>query len=79
MSGRSPDYILSILDKETDERGRVGVAWNNPSGSIGIVLNTRVVITANKNLVLTLFPNTPYEERSQAASKDQLSNDDNPF
>lgn len=76
MSGRSPDYILSAMDKETDEKGRVGVAWLNTNGSIGIVLNPRVVLTASKNLVLNLFPNTPYEERSETAGKEKYTTED---
>ena len=54
--GKKPDYRLSALDKSTDDRGQIGVAWKNTNGSISIVLNPWVQISANRDMVLMLFP-----------------------
>lgn len=53
---RTPEWNVAILNKATEERGRVGVAWNNEDGSIGIVLNPCVVLRSSPDLVITLFP-----------------------
>ena len=54
---RTPDYNVKVLDKATNEKGRIGAGWINEDGSISIVLNTFVVITSSPNLVITLFSN----------------------
>ncbi len=55
--GRRPDYILSALCKRTELRGRVGAAWVNEDGTLSIKLNAFVVLSANDDLVITLFEN----------------------
>lgn len=54
-----PNYNLAYLNKKTDERGKVGVGWANPNGSITVKLNPCVVLSAVdlRECVLTLFPN----------------------
>jgi hypothetical protein len=54
---RKPDYILSYLNKDTQEKGRLGQAWLNADKSISIQLNPKVWIEQNKNEALRLFPN----------------------
>lgn len=56
--GRTPEWIVSVLDKQTDKKGRVGVAWDNEDGSISIKFNICTVIdTRTQDLLITLFPN----------------------
>lgn len=52
----NPHWDLRFLNKRTDEKGQVGVAWNNDDGSIRIRLNTAVVLQGNADHILTLFP-----------------------
>lgn len=56
MSGRKPDYRLGAMNKSTDEKANVGAAWANDDGSLSVVLHPFVTLRADKNLVLTLFP-----------------------
>lgn len=56
MAGRKPDYRMHALKKGTDEKNRVGGAWANEDGSISIRLDAFVVLQADPDLVLTLFP-----------------------
>lgn len=59
MAGRSPDYFLAALDKETDDRNnRIGAAWEEDDGSIAIKLDHFVQLKGDRNLLLKLFPNT---------------------
>ena len=75
--GRKPDYNLSMLDKVTDMRGQVGVAWNNPNGTIAIRLNPCVVLDgSNKELVLTLFPNEQDRNAAKSRSTAAVAMDD---
>lgn len=56
--GNKPDWRLSGLDKNSEVKGNIGVAWTKPDGSISIKLNPFVMLNgANDGLVLTLFPN----------------------
>lgn len=68
--GRSPDYTLSALDKQTEVKGQIGVAWINDDGRISIKLNPFLVLdTFRMDLTLSLFPNdrkTPYAEPADA-------------
>jgi len=59
--GRKPEWELRYLNKETDEKGKVGVGWDNEGGSIRIALNTKVVIQADPSCILTLFPFREYQ------------------
>lgn len=57
-SGRKPDYRVGALNKETDEKGTVGAAWQNKDGTISVVLNAFVTLPiGGPHLLITLFPN----------------------
>lgn len=53
---RKPDFDVCVLDKNTDERAKVGGGWLNEKGQISIKLNLCTVIHAREGLVITLFP-----------------------
>ena len=55
MSTRSPDFDLTVWNKETNAKGRVGAAWVNEDNSISIVLNPCVVLVPDKNINIRLF------------------------
>lgn len=55
-SGKKPTYDVSILNKVTGQKGKVGAAWFNDNGRISIKLNPCVVLASDPNLVITLFP-----------------------
>lgn len=63
--GRQPDWDFRFLDKATDEKGKVGVGWTNADGSIRIKLNTRVILEAGPDCILTLFPDDRPERVQQ--------------
>lgn len=54
---RKPDYIVKALDKQTDDKARVGAAWQNPDGTVSVVLNSFTVLKGGKETLITLFPN----------------------
>lgn len=58
--GRPPDFVLKIMDKGSGRTfPRVGAAWNNPNGSIGIVFDSFFQLPsypANQSMSYTLFP-----------------------
>lgn len=61
--GRKPEWIVSVLDKNTEKRGPVGAGWDNDDGSISIRFHMCTVIdTRTQDLVITLFPNKPRGE-----------------
>lgn len=60
-TGRTPDYDLVVMNKTTQQKGKVGAAWKNNDGRIGIVLNPCVVLSADPNLVIALFVKHSYE------------------
>lgn len=57
MAGRQPDFHVHAMDKRTDEKARVGAAWQNENGSISVVLNPFTVLASTPNLVITMFVN----------------------
>lgn len=57
------------MDKTTDERTNAGAGWLNPDGSITIRLNPAVVLQANPNHVITVFPVEKQNELDTAASR----------
>jgi len=59
--GSRPDWEFRFLNKATDEKGQVGVGWNNADGSIRVKLNTRVVLEAGPDCILTLFVFRDYQ------------------
>lgn len=62
MATRRPDYRIAALNKETDAKGNIGVAWKNEDGSIGVVFNPFVTVPVGNNFVITMFPNEPFKE-----------------
>jgi len=58
MSGKKPTHELCVKDLETQDRGRIGVAWENEDGSFTIKLHPCTSITYDnvKNKALSLFP-----------------------
>lgn len=50
-----PDYRLHALNKESQEKNRIGAGWINDDGSISIRLDAFVKLEAGPNLVLTMF------------------------
>jgi len=56
MAGRTPDFVLKALNKETDKKGKVGAAWENDDRSVSISLDPFVVLSGQDSIVLTLFP-----------------------
>jgi hypothetical protein len=87
--GNRPDWELRYLNKDTDEKGQVGVGWNNEDGSIRVRLNTRVTLCAGPECILTLFKFRDYQgipagtKRGDAFPKDykptQSEIDERPF
>lgn len=58
MKKRKPDFWFKAMNKNTNQKAKVGAAWQNQDGSISIDLNPFVVLSAPvaTDLVLTLFP-----------------------
>ncbi len=56
QKGRTPDYTLTALSKDTDRKGKVGAGWKNADGSISIVLNCFVTLEAQDGTILRLWP-----------------------
>ena len=54
--GGKPHYRVAALDKKTDDKAPIGAAWVNADGTISVILNPFVTIRADKNLLITLFP-----------------------
>lgn len=53
---RTPDFQVAALNKKTDEKSNVGVAWKNDDGTISIILNSFVSLPGGKDMLITLFP-----------------------
>jgi hypothetical protein len=64
---RTPHYHFHAMDKERDEKSRVGAAWKNDDGSITIKLDNFVHLIGNRDLVLRLFPNDKQRFVARAA------------
>lgn len=64
--GAQPDWTVAALDKQTEVRGNIGVAWTQPDGRISIKLNPFLVLdTFKQDLAISLFPrdqDRPYAE-----------------
>lgn len=56
---RRPDYNVSVMNKDTDKKGNIGVAWKKEDGTITIKLNPFVVLDFSENLIVILFPVAP--------------------
>lgn len=69
--GRTPDYDLSALDKDTERRGQIGVGWDNEDGSISIRLNMNVVIDSRtQDLLITLFRRQESHKKRRGRDED---------
>lgn len=64
--GRSPDFIVKAMNKDTDQKRKVGAAWANEDGTISIDLDAFTVLStvANPNIHITLFPNDEKETKN---------------
>ncbi len=71
MAGK-PDYRVKALNKNTEEKGELGVAWKNPEGHITIVFNPFVVVPTGKDFVITMFPNTPFPGSSKQGEQEEI-------
>lgn len=56
---RTPDYDVKAMNKDTDEKRRIGAGWKNGDGSITIVLDAFTTLQSAPALIITLFPRTP--------------------
>lgn len=58
--GRRPDYNVSVVVKDSDVKGSIGVAWKSDDfekdGRISIRLNPFVNLVSSPGLYVTLFP-----------------------
>ena len=62
---RPPDYKVQALCKKTELRGNIGVAWNQPDGSIQIKLNAFTVLdTGDHDFVISLFKNDQWPKKN---------------
>jgi hypothetical protein len=75
--GKPPDYNLSILNVETQQRNHsCGAAWNNDDGSIQITLNYGIVLRSDEAIRIRLFPNDrkhPAKSKSKPEYKDEYA------
>ena len=53
---RKPDFWLKAMNKDTNEKRKVGAAWKNQDGSISIDIDSFTVLNSSPSLFLTLFP-----------------------
>lgn len=67
-----PDYVISVLDKDTDEKGEVGAAWINDDGSIGIKFNPFIEhIPHGDRYAISLFSNNRDDDRRQRSRDEE--------
>lgn len=62
---RKPDYWMKAMNKDTNEKRKIGAAWLNPDKSISIDIDSFTTIESSPSLVITLFPidrSKKYEE-----------------
>lgn len=53
--GRTPDYVVKAMDRDTDRAMRIGAAWKNDNGSISVDLDVFVHLDGSKRPIITLF------------------------
>lgn len=54
--GRTPDYNVKAMMKDTGTKTRIGAAWINPNGTISMVLDPFISLQSSPALLITLFP-----------------------
>ena len=73
--GRKPTHWVTVKDKPPGKGvTRIGSAWAEEDGSIGITLGPCVVLTSESNVTIKLWP-----ANSTPKNKDTLKEDDPPF
>ena len=73
--GRRPDYNVNAWNHNTDEKGRIGAAWANDDGTIGVKLNPFVRLDLSDDIQIMLFPRDSPEEftdDNEEASRDDF-------
>lgn len=53
---RKPDYWVKAMNKDTNEKRKIGAAWVNSDGSISVDIDAFTVLQSSPSLVVTLFP-----------------------
>lgn len=55
---RRPDFRVTALDRKTEHKGEIGVAWLEADGSISVRLNFLTVIDMRtQDLIIKMWPN----------------------
>ena len=66
-TGNAPDYDIRALDKTTGEKGRIGVGYKNPDGSISLVFNRFAAVPVGKNFAIRAFAWRPFGGKGYGA------------
>lgn len=67
-----PDYVISALDKETQEKAVIGAGWINDDGAIGIKFNPFIDnIPHGERYAVSLFPNDREESWESRRRRDR--------
>lgn len=56
VKGRKPDYKIHALRHADGAKGEIGVAWNNPDGSLVLYFNPFVTVPSGPGFAVTAFP-----------------------
>lgn len=75
FESKPPDWTVSAMDKENAQiKGNIGVAWNQPDGTIRIKLNPFVMLDTTKHqLVITLFRKDTFNAPPSKKSKGSVN------
>lgn len=77
MSGRTPNFDVTVWHKPTATSGTVGVAWIQDDGRISIKLNPGAMLQFDPDTFINLFPK---KEKGKAAPAPKGNPDDDvPF
>ena len=79
MAGKTPDYIIRALNKETGERGDIGAGWKEDGGRISIAFNPFVVVPVGKKFTMSLFPNEAPQTVKAVKTPTFVATDEIPF
>lgn len=64
-TGSRPTHRLTVFNKETQDKGEIGVAWENTDGSFSIRLNRSVVLSERDNWIIKLWPDRQQQQKLQ--------------
>lgn len=67
-SPRKPDFILSALNKVTNERNRIGAMWRDPGGSFTIKIDAFITVPSGPDFIVKAFPNEPATASAEKGS-----------